>query len=163
MRAAAGKGFRLIKSLLDRFSVSWLCQQLAVAHSGFYPWRQRQQNPGRRAQGNAALTVAVQAVFERHHDFYGAPRIHQELRAGDRKVGRHRVARLMHKAALKAKPCREFRPCRNSGSTTAGVAENLQQQGFSPAVPNRCWAGDIADIHTCNGWRYLAVSPREVR
>ena len=80
----------------------WLCKQLAVARSGFYAWRQRQQNPGPRAQENAAITTEVAAVFEQHRGFYGAPRIHQELRATGRLVGRHRVARLMRRAALKA-------------------------------------------------------------
>ncbi len=42
------------------------------------------------------------------------------------------------------------------------MAENLLQQEFSPAAPNRCWAGDITYIRTRAGWRYLAVSHREV-
>jgi putative transposase len=137
--------------------VAWLCRQLGVARSGFYAWRQRQQNPGPRALESAAITVQVQTVFERHRGFYGAPRVHQELRAAGLKVGRHRIARLMRCSALKAKTRRGFRPCRNSGSKTAGVVENLLQQEFSPAAPNRCWAGDITYIRTTAGWRYLAV------
>lgn len=137
--------------------MAWLCKQLGVARSGFYAWRQRQQNPGPRAQENAAITAQVQTVFERHRGFYGAPRVHQELRAAGLKVGRHRIARLMRCSALKAKTRRGFRPCRNSGSKTAGVVENLLQQEFSPAAPNRCWAGDITYIRTTAGWRYLAV------
>ena len=137
--------------------MAWLCRQLGVARSGFYAWRQRQQNPGPRALESAAITVQVQTVFERHRGFYGAPRVHQELRAAGLKVGRHRIARLMRCSALKAKTRRGFRPCRNSGSTAAGVVENLLQQEFSPAAPNRCWAGDITYIRTTAGWRYLAV------
>ncbi len=137
--------------------MAWLCRQLGVARSGFYAWRQRQQNPGPRALESAAITVQVQTVFERHRGFYGAPRVHQELRAAGLKVGRHRIARLMRCSALKAKTRRGFRPCRNSGSKTAGVVENLLQQEFSPAAPNRCWAGDITYIRTTAGWRYLAV------
>ena len=144
-------------SLADRFSVAWLCRQLGVARSGFYAWRQRQHNPGPRARENAVLSARVQAVFDRHRGFYGAPRIHQELRAADHKVGRHRVARLMRCAALRARTRRGFRPCRNTASKAAGVAENLLQQEFSPAAPNRCWAGDITYIRTTTGWRYLAV------
>jgi len=147
----------LIETLSGRFSVAWLCKQLAVARSGFYAWRQRQQNPGPRAQENEAITAQVQAVFDRHRGFYGAPRIHQELRATGRLVGRHRVAWLMRRAALKAKTRRGFRPCSNSSSKAAGVVENLLRQEFSPASPNRCWAGDITYIRTSNGWRYLAV------
>jgi putative transposase len=128
-----------------------------VARSGFYAWRQRQQNPGPRARENAALTAQVQTVFGRHRGFYGAPRVHQELRAAGLKVGRHRVARLMRCSALKAKTRRGFRPCRNPGQQASGVAENLLQQEFSPAAPNRCWAGDITYIRTTAGWHYLAV------
>lgn len=137
--------------------MAWLCKQLGVARSGFYAWRQRQQNPGPRALESAAITAQVQTVFERHRGFYGAPRVHQELRAAGLKVGRHRIARLMRCSALKAKTRRGFRPCRNPVNRTCGVAENLLQQEFSPAAPNRCWAGDITYIRTTAGWRYLAV------
>ena len=128
-----------------------------MARSGFYAWRQRQLNPGPRARENAALTAQVQTVFGRHRGFYGAPRVHQELRANGLKVGRHRIARLMRCSALKAKTRRGFRPCRNPGQQASGVAENLLQQEFSPAAPNRCWAGDITYIRTTAGWHYLAV------
>jgi transposase InsO family protein len=128
-----------------------------VARSGFYAWRQRQHNPGPRAQENEAITAQVQAVFERHRGFYGAPRVHQEIRSAGLKVGRHRIARLMRCSALKAKTRRGFRPCLNPGNRASGVAENLLQQEFSPKAPNRCWAGDITYIRTTAGWRYLAV------
>lgn len=82
---------QLRPSLRQSSSASWLCRQLAVASSGFYAWRQRQQNPGPRAQQNAAITTEVHAVFDRHRGFYGAPRVHQELRAAGLKVGRHRA------------------------------------------------------------------------
>ena len=128
-----------------------------MARSGFYAWRQRRLNPGRRAREDMAITAQVQAVFERHRGFYGAPRVHQELRAAGLKVGRHRIARLMRCSALKAKTRRGFRLCRNAGNRASGVAENLLLQEFSPAAPNRCWAGDITTIRTTAGWRYLAV------
>ena len=157
MGAAAAERFQLIDFLSDRFSSAWLCRQLGVARSGFYDWRQRQHNPGPRAQENAAITAQLQAVFDRHRGFYRAPRVHQELRAAGLKVGRHRVARLLRCSALKAKTRRGFRPCRNPGNRASGVAENLLLQEFSPAAPNRCWAGDITYIRTTAGWRYLAV------
>lgn len=98
-----------------------------MARSGFYAWRQRQHNPGPRAQENAAITAQVQGVFDRRRGFYGATRVHQELRAAGLKVGRHRIARLMRCSALKAKTRRGFRPCRNPGNLASGVAENLLQ------------------------------------
>jgi hypothetical protein len=50
-----------------------------------------------------AITAQMHTVFERHCGFYGAPRMHQEIRAADLKMGRHRIARLVLCSALKAK------------------------------------------------------------
>jgi transposase InsO family protein len=128
-----------------------------VARSGFYAWRQRQEAPGKRAAENARLTAEIEAVFQEHRGFYGSPRIQQELRAAGHPVGRHRVARLMRRAELRARTRKAFRPCHKGGSKGSGVAENLLQQDFQPPAPNRCWAGDITYIRTTDGWRYLAV------
>ena len=156
-RAAAAERFCLIEALSERFSIAWLCKQLAVARSGFYAWRQRQHNPGPRDQENAVIRAQVQTVFDRHRGFYGAPRIHKELRAIGLKVGRHRIARLMRRSELKARTRRGFRSCSNTGNRASGVVENLLQQDFAPPAPNRSWAGDITYIRTTSGWRYLAV------
>jgi len=147
----------LIAELSGRHSISWLCRQLDVTRSGFYAWRQRQEVPGPLAAENAVITAEIQSVFQEHRGFYGSPRIHQELRAAGRQVGRHRVARLMQCAQLKARTRRAFRPCSRASSGAAGVVENLLQQDFQPPAPNRCWAGDITYIRTSSGWRYLAV------
>ena len=107
-----------------------------MARSGFYAWRQRQEAPGKRAAENARLTAEIQAVFQEHRGFYGSPRIHQELREAGHPVGRHRVARLMRRAELRARTRKAFRPCSRASSGAAGVAENLLQQDFQPSAPN---------------------------
>jgi putative transposase len=128
-----------------------------VTRSGYYAWKHRQQAPpGKRQTDNALITAEIQAMFQEHRGFYGSPRIHQELRSAGLPIGRHRVARLMQRAGLRAKTRRGFRPCSKAGGA-AGVAENLLQQDFTPPAPNRCWAGDITYIRTTAGWRYLAV------
>ena len=137
--------------------MAWLCRQLGVARSGYYAWRQRQEAPGKRAAENARLTAEISAVFQEHRGFYGSPRIHQELAAAGLRVGRHRVARLMRRAELRARTRKPFRPCSKASGGAAGVAENLLQQEFQPPAPNRCWAGDITYLRTTAGWRYLAV------
>ena len=147
----------MISQLRGRFPIAWLCSQLGVARSGFYAAQQRQHNPGPRAQQNAAITAQVATVFEQHRGFYGAPRIHRELRAAGLKVGRHRVARLMQRSELKARRRRRFRPCSDTAGGAPGIAKNLLQQEFVPPAPNRCWAGDMTYIRTTEGWRYLAV------
>jgi putative transposase len=52
-----------------------------VARSGFYAWRQRQEAPGVRAAVTAMIIDEIEVVFQEHRDFYGSPRIQQELRA----------------------------------------------------------------------------------
>ena len=128
-----------------------------MTRSGYYAWKRRQQLPPRQREAdNAVITAEIQAVFQKHRGFYGSPRIHQELRAGGRPIGRHRVARLMQRAGLRAKTRQAFRHCgKNSGATS--LAKNLLEQDFNPPAPNRCWAGDITYIRTTSGWRYLAV------
>ena len=147
----------MISKLRDRFPIAWLCSQLGVARSGFYAAQQRQRSPGPRAQQNAAITAQVATVFEQHRGFYGAPRIHRELRAAGLKVGRHRVARLMQRSELKAHRRRRFRPCSETAHGAPGIAKNLLLQDFAPPAPNRSWAGDMTYIRTTGGWRYLAV------
>ena len=147
----------MIGQLRDRFPIAWLCSQLGVARSGFYAAQQRQHNPGPRAQQNGAITAQVATVFEQHRGFYGAPRIHRELRAAGLKVGRQRVARLMQRSELKARRRRRFRPCSDTAVGAPGIATNLLQQEFVHPAPNRCWAGDMTYIRTTEGWRYLAV------
>jgi transposase InsO family protein len=128
-----------------------------VTRSGYNAWRQRQEAPGKRAAENARLTAEIQAVFRKHRGFYGSPRIHRELAATGLRVGRHRVARLMQRAELRARTRKAFRPCSRASGGAAGVADNLLQQDFQPPAPNRCWAGDITYVRTTAGWRYLAV------
>jgi transposase InsO family protein len=128
-----------------------------VARSGYYAWRQRQEAPGKRAADNAVISAEIEAVFREHKGFYGSPRIHRELRAAGRRVGRHRVARLMVCSQLRARTRRAFRPCAKASSTACGVVENLLQQDFQPPAANLRWAGDITYIRSSAGWRYLAV------
>ncbi len=35
-------------------------------------------------------------------------------------------------------------------------------QDFAPPAPNRSWAGDMTTIRATGGWRYLAVSHRQM-
>ncbi|MEA5398443.1 IS3 family transposase [Synechococcus sp. BA-124 BA4] len=147
----------MIDQLAACYSVCWLCRQLGVARSGYNTWRQRQEAPGKRAAENAVITAEIVAVFEQHRGFYGSPRVHQELRSSGRQIGRHRVARLMRRAELRARTHKAFRPCAKASRGACGVVANLLQQDFQPPVPNLRWAGDITDIRTNEGWRYLAI------
>jgi len=136
---------------------SWLCRQLGLARSGYYAWRQRQENPGSRAREDAVITAEIQECSSSTVASTDQPRVHQEWLLPAARSGGHRVARLMRRAQLQAKTRKAFRPCRKASSSVCGATENLLQQDFQPSAPNRSWAGDITYIRTKAGWRYLAV------
>ena len=61
------------------FSVCAMCRVLGVSRSGYYAWRQRE--PSKRSQSDAELTLQIQAFHKRSDGTYGAPRIHEDLKA----------------------------------------------------------------------------------
>ena len=48
---------------------------------------QAEGTAGERQAESALITAEIQAAFHAHQSFYGAPRIHKELRAAGRPVG----------------------------------------------------------------------------
>ena len=131
-----------------------MCRLLDVSASGYYAWQQRP--PSARARANAALTESIRAIHERSRETYGMPRIHAELTAEGRLVGRKRVARLMRAAGL------EGISRRRRGRTTrrdrdARPAPDLVERNFSAGGPDELWVADITYVPTWAGFLYLAV------
>ncbi len=131
-----------------------MCRILGVRRSGFYAWRTRPESEHDRV--DKQLAVEVRSVFEENRRRYGSPRIHAELRAKGRVVGRHRVARVMRAQRLQARARRRFVTTTDS-SHQLPVAPNLVRRNFEASAPNEVWAGDVTFISTAEGWLYLAV------
>jgi putative transposase len=116
------------------------------------------QPAGERTGGRGPCPVAaeIRAAHEASRGRYGSPRVHAELRAHGRRVGRKRVARLMRGMGLSARRKRRFR--RTTDSTHAyPVAPNLLGRDFTASAPDRVWLADLTYIWTAEGWLYLAV------
>ncbi len=90
--------FHFIAAYRAEFRVRSLCRVLGVSPSGFYAWVRRPAP--RQAQRNTALLVHIRAAHAASRRTYGAPRIHQELRAQGVPAGRHRIARLMRREGI---------------------------------------------------------------
>ena len=131
-----------------------LCRVLNVRRSGFYAWRARPESE--RARVDKQLAVEVRSAFLENRRSYGSPRIHVELRAKGRTVGRHRIARLMRVQRLQARKRRRFVTTTDSAHECP-VAPNLVRRNFEASVPNQVWAGDVTFIPTAEGWLYLAM------
>ena len=57
--------------------MAMMCRLLEVSASGFYAWADRAMSV--RARRDVELTALIQAIHERSHQTYGAPRVHAEL------------------------------------------------------------------------------------
>lgn len=133
----------------NEFKVRLMCRVLAVSASGYYAWRTRTLS--KQAQAREVLDMKVRAEFEARKGRAGAPRLARHL-----KRGRRQVAQSLRRQGLRAKAACKFKATTNSKHTLP-VAENLLQQNFTAAEPNRVWVGDITYIQTEEGWLYLAV------
>lgn len=132
-----------------------LCAVLAVSRSGYYAWRTR--GPSGRSRHNAGLTERIRQIHTQSGRTYGSPRVHRELLAAGTACGRHRVARLMHAAGLRATQGRRFRP--SAAAPVSAVAPHRLQRRFhrarTGAELNRRWATDATVIPTREGWLHL--------
>jgi len=146
--------YQFIEQCKHEFPVVVMCQVLDVSESGFYAWRKRPVCQHKRE--DAQLTETIREEFHTHQGRYGSPRIHRELRDGQIKCSRKRVARLMRDAGLCAKRKRR-RVLTTQRDRTHPVAPNVLNREFRAEAPNRKWVTDITSIPTTQGWLYLAV------
>jgi putative transposase len=134
--------------------VATMCRVLRVTRSGYYA---RQNRPvSARALEDAELTEKIRAIHGMSDGTYGAPRIHEELIATGRQLGRKRVARLMRAAGLVGVSRR-----RSCVTTTRDEkrrpAPDLVDRKFTAERPDQLWVADITYIPTWLGFLYLAV------
>lgn len=146
--------YQFIERYKHEFPVVVMCQVLGVSESGFYAWRKRPVCQHKRE--DAQLIENIREEFHTHQGRYGSPRIYSELRDGQIKCSRKRVARLMREAGLCAKRKRR-RVLTTKRDTTHPVAPNVLNREFRAEAPNRKWVSDITYIPTTQGWLYLAV------
>ena len=137
------------------YSISELCEALAVSRSGYHDWAAR--SPGPRAQANAAFLPLITQAHQESRETYGSPRITRWLQARGQRCGRVRVARLMKQAGLSQKVRRRFRPLSLTDSEhDLPVAPNHLLAQPPPPAPDVVWVGYITYVPTLEGWLYVA-------
>jgi putative transposase len=83
-----------------KFSVQTMCRVLGVAPSGYYDWLTHPIS--NQAQQDARLLRLIRASFTASQGIYGASRVLLDLREAGETCSKHRVARLMREATLRA-------------------------------------------------------------
>lgn len=130
-----------------------MCALYDVSPAGYYKWRKRQ--PSARDQEDARLLEDIQAIHKRSRGTCGSPRIHAELKAQGRHVGRKRVARLMQIDGIRGRSADLYYA--NPGlqahyDEIPNRKEELELDG-----PDQLWVGDITYLKVNGQWLYLAV------
>ena len=136
------------------FRITTMARVLGVSTSGYYAWLKRPRSAREKSDG--ALAERVQAIHERSHGTYGAPRIQAELADQGFPVSRKRVARLMRESGL-AGISRRKRPTTTRRAPKARPAPDLVKRQFTADGPDRLWVADITYVPTLTGFLYLAI------
>src|SRR5215204_1068059 len=145
--------YDFIKAHRDLYDVRAMCRILGVAPSGYYKWLQHPTS--NHAHEDARLLRLIRASFVASHGIYGAPRVFLDLREAGETCSKHRVARLMREANLRA--LHGYRMRRWAVGKPSVLIPNLLQRQFTATHPNTAWVTDITYIRTWQGWLYLAV------
>jgi putative transposase len=149
--------FAFIQSHARIWRITTMCRVLEVSRAGYYAWRARPLCE--RVKSDQILTDKIRAIHEQVKHRYGSPRVRMELQALGFSAGKHRVARLMREAGVRATPRRRFRVTTDS-THQQPVVPNLVARQFDVAQHvrvNQTWVADITYIPTAEGWLYLAV------
>jgi putative transposase len=145
--------FAFIDAEKARWPVEVQCTVFGVSRSGYYAWKRRP--PASRATEDAKLVVEIKAAHKTGRGHYGSPRVHRELRAKGRRVGRKRVERLMRQAGIVGRKKRRFRRTTDSNHPHP-IAPNRLGRQFEVELPNTAWVTDVTYVWTHEGWLYLA-------
>ena len=144
-----------MKTLAVQFPIKSLCAIFEISRAGYYAWSRRKPSP--RQQEDQQLLPHIQRAFKTGHGSYGSPRVTRELRMQRISCGRHRVARLMKEAGLRAEQRPAFRPRTTDSNHELPIAPNRLKALGPPQRPNQVWVSDITYIATVQGWLYLAA------
>jgi len=147
--------FAFIHDHQEEFPVDIVCDVLCVSRSGYYAWRRRA--PSARSRRREQLTEQIRQIHRDSREVYGAPRVHQELKAEGVQCARNTVAKLMRQATIRSKTRRRFVVRTTDSRHPHPIAENRLNRKFEQAEPNRVWVADITYIPTGEGWLYLAA------
>ena len=132
-----------------------MCEVLGVSQSGIYAWLSRPRS--RRVQEDEVLSCHVRQSFRGSDRTQGVRRVWHDVLTLGVGVGLHRIERLMHLQALRARPRR--RACRRIGANAAPRRLRLMywNASFGLDGPNRKWVADFTYLWTAEGWLYVAV------
>jgi putative transposase len=143
----------------DRFGVESICRVLPIAPSTYHRHRQRHADPRRRsarAHRDDALRVAIQRVYDEHHQVYGPRKVWKQLRREGIRAARCTIERLMRAMGL-AGAVRGRAWITTTHTGDGGRPADLVDRQFVATRPNQLWVSDFTYVATWHGFVYVAL------
>src|SRR5437588_8567072 len=134
-----------------QYKVAWLCEALLVSRSGYYDWKERRRQPGKRQLENTQLRTLIRQEFARSRQSYGSPRLAHALGCPGR---RNRIARLMRQERIFARQRSKYRVATTDSRHGGPIAPNRLPK-LRIKRPDQVWATDATGVPTGQGWLYL--------
>lgn len=131
-----------------------MCRLFEVSASGYYMWLKHHEN--QRENENKAIYEALKASYDKNKGRAGLDKLLVDVREKFPKCSRNRLYKIQKQHKLFSIRKRKFKATTNSRHSYS-VADNLLNQNFKAAEPNRIWVTDISYIRTDEGWLYLAT------
>lgn len=143
----------MIKQMRPGYPLPFLRKVFDVSSSSYYAWLNRK--PSKRSLENARLEVEIRAAHKRTRETCGPERLQEDMADHGVHAGVCRIRHIRNKLGLKCKQVKKFKATTNSDHNLP-VAENILEQNFKVAEPDKAWVSDITYIPTVEGWLYLA-------
>ena len=144
--------YRVIERLRGQYSIEAMCEILEVSRSGYYAWRNR-QNEVPKDQWLVDLIVACQMACKQT---YGIRRVRRWIqRQTGKQVNLKAILRVMRKMSLLS-VIRRRRPYTRYQQAVHKYP-NLLNRCFDQAKPNQFWVTDITYIPIPGSMLYLCA------
>jgi transposase InsO family protein len=143
----------------DRYGVESICAVLPIAPSTYFRHRAQQMDPTRRsarAHRDEALRVAIQRVWDTHHQVYGPRKVWRQLRREGVAVARCTVRRLMRAMGLAGAVRGRAWVTTTQAAAPAARPPDLVDRQFTATRPNQLWVSDFTSVATWRGFVYVA-------
>lgn len=125
------------------WSISWMCEQLAIAHSAYYKWKHR-EIPTQEAENEKIASLIVE-YDEKFGHILGYRRMTQWInRLNQTNYNRKRIHRIMKKLNIHS----VIRPKKKKylKSSPQTIADNIFQRNFNADKPNEKWSTDVTEF-----------------
>jgi putative transposase len=136
-----------------------ICRQLAIAPSTYYRHKRQDADPttrSARAQRDDDLRLAIQRVWDAHHQVYGPRKVWKQLRREGWLVARCTVQRLMRAMGLAGAVRGRAWTTTTVPSPAATRPADLVERTFTAQRPNQLWVSDFTYVATWHGFVYVA-------